>query len=91
MSVHFGTLQVSPAAGSGLVAVQIAGVGLVPGMQGPTLGYSREHFVAAREGGVCRIIVLEWPRDPALARELAASIERSAAICAASNAGESTR
>lgn len=79
--VAAGVLRIEPGAGRRLVAVRAAGVGLVPGMAGATLGVHREEAALVFDGSDCRVIVLDAPEDPRAAAILAEAIAGRGDVC----------
>jgi hypothetical protein len=81
VGIRPGVLRIEPDPASGLAAYRSTGVGLVPGVNGATLGYRREAVVLANSIAGCRVIVFELPEQPeaaALWREL---LSRHPDIC----------
>ncbi|MDO9487357.1 MAG: hypothetical protein Q7J32_03210 [Sphingomonadaceae bacterium] len=60
---HLGVLRIAPDAQTGLAAYRSAGIGVVPGINGATLGYRRENVVLAGAGAACRVVVFELPES----------------------------
>jgi hypothetical protein len=79
-SVHFGVLRLDPAPGARSVSYRIRGVGLVPSLNGATLGIAREDVVLAYHPEDCRIVLFDWPTEPTL-RQLLADRLSSSTIC----------
>jgi hypothetical protein len=79
---RFGLLRIVPDERNGTLAYRSTGVGLVPGVDGATIGFKHEAVVVAA-GGDCRVVILELPDDPrtvALWRDI---LDRNPNVCIA--------
>jgi len=65
-----GILHIAPHAGAGSVSYRATGVGLVPGLNGLTVGFSREDAVLVFDPDDCRTIIFESPPDAAALRDI---------------------
>ena len=63
-TVHFGVLALAPAIPGGMVAVETTGFGLVPGVNGATLGFASSHMVFMDDASHCSLVIFETGNDP---------------------------
>jgi hypothetical protein len=77
-SVHFGVLKIEPTPGARSISYRIRGVGLVPSLNGATLGVAREDVVLAYRPEDCRIVLFDWPTEPTLRQSLADQLSNPA-------------
>lgn len=73
-SSRFGVLEIRPAAGARLVAIKTRGLGIVPGLNGTTIGYSDEDVALVYDENDCRVVILELPEDKIERERLMAAI-----------------
>jgi len=71
-SFHFGVLKLEPAAGAGSLSYRSRGFGLVPGLNGVTIGFAREDTVIVFDPDDCRTVVFDAPSDELLSNVVAA-------------------
>lgn len=76
-SVHLGILKIDPAPGARSISYRIRGIGIVPSLNGATIGYSREDVVLAYRPEDCRIVLFDWPAERVERRDLAAQLANS--------------
>ncbi|WP_374125855.1 MULTISPECIES: hypothetical protein [unclassified Sphingomonas] len=62
-SIRPGILKIEPAAGAGMIAYRVRGLGVVAGRSGPTLGWASEDTVLVYEKARCGIIVFDQPKN----------------------------
>ena len=79
-TVHFGVLKIDPAPGARSISYSIRGVGLVPNLNGATLGFAREDVVLAYHPEDCRVVLFNWPEGSADQQSLAHQLSNPA-IC----------
>ena len=84
-AVHFGLLKIEPAPGARSISYRVRGIGLVPSLNGATLGFAREDAVFAYHPEDCRIVLFDWPAAPADRRDLAVRLS-SPEICQSGSA-----
>lgn len=62
-TARLGVLKLVPEEGARAVFYRSRGLGVVPGLNGVTLGYAREDAAAIYTGSECRIVIFELPDD----------------------------
>lgn len=62
--LHFGLLQLTPSDPEAMVAVEATGFGLVPGVNGATLGFAHSQMVFMTDVSRCRLVIFEAGNDP---------------------------
>jgi hypothetical protein len=80
-NTHFGVLRIEPMPGAGMVAYRTRGLGLVPGPEGVTLGYSKAEVALAYDPRRCQSIVFQWPASGEGLNLLLREIKDTANIC----------
>lgn len=63
-TVHLGILKIAPETPGGMIAVDTTGFGLVPGVNGATLGFSRDRAVFMSDLSRCRFVIFETGNNP---------------------------
>lgn len=81
-SVHPGVLRIEAAPDAGLVVVETEGFGVVPGLSGATLGYSRARMAIASDPYRCQVVILNWPEDEEARATLLRLIGETPQVCA---------
>ncbi len=80
-SVHLGTLRIEPTA-PGILVYRAAGIGVVPGLRGATLGANVETAALVSDPAACRIILFApRPRDAHALAAALAPVVRDRDIC----------
>lgn len=74
-SAHFGILRLQPDAQARSISYRIRGIGIVPGMNGFTLGYSQEDTILVFSTTDCRVVVFEAPAGAESRRVLESLLE----------------
>jgi hypothetical protein len=64
-TARLGVLKLVPEDGARAVFYRSRGLGVVPGLNGATLGYAREDVAAVYARSECRIVIFELPDDVA--------------------------
>ena len=80
--VRAGILRLATADGARMVAYRSHGLGLVPGRNGATLGWSSERAAIVYDRDACRVVILELPDSGAAAQRWRDLLAAHPDICA---------
>lgn len=65
-----GVLRLEVEPGADLIAIESAGIGVVPSITGTTLGFRRDRVAILPAGETCKVVLFRWPDDAETTRQL---------------------